>query len=345
MKKTLALVLALSMTLAMLSGCGGGNSNTTPPPADNASTSAAGSGEKTPAPSGETTIMTIGTADSSGTMYPVGAAVASVINDNVPGFKINVETSPGSPANCISIQDGEVQLATITADVAFKAFTGTDSFEGNECPDLRALCAVYASMSNWIALADSGLTMVSDLDGKVVVVGPEASATEISALVGLAAAGAEPSEKINLGLGDGAEEVGDGMRAASHGFAGIPIGGQLSVAQTKDCVFLAYSDAELDTIIAANPSYYKTAIPAGTYPGQDEPVPTFGVKCLIVVNADMDDATAYAFAEAISTNVSDLVAGHASMAAMEDPDFICNNIPIELHPGAAQYYEEAGMLK
>ena len=101
----------------------------------------------------------------------------------------------------------------------------------------------------------------------------------------------------------------------------------------------------LDKVITANPSYYKTVIPAGTYPGQDEDVPTFGVKCLIVVNANMDDETAYSFAEALSTHVSDLVASHASMTSMEDPSFICNDIPIELHPGAAKYYEEAGMLK
>ena len=328
MKKMLATLLAATMALSMLAGCGGGDTG-------------AASGAAT----GKTQILTIGTADSTGTMYPVGAGVASVINDNVPGFKVNVETSKGSPANCVNIQAGNVDLATITADVAYQAVNGTGSFEGNACPDLRALCAVYASMSNWIALKESGLTMVNELTGKNVAVGPEASATEIAALVGLEAAGANPSEKVNLGLGDGANEVGDTVRDAAHGFAGIPIGGQLSVAQTMDCVFLGYTDAELDKIVADNPSYYKTVIPAGTYPGQDADVPTFGVKALVCVNASMDEQTVYDFAKAIAENVSDLVAAHASMKSMEDPDFICNNIPVELHPGAAKYYQEAGMLK
>ena len=328
-KKLIALALSAAM-MASLAGCGSGGSSSAP------------SGGA--ATTGKTQILTIGTADSTGTMYPVGAGVASVINDNIPGFKVNVETSKGSPANCVNVQQGNVDLATITADVAYQAVNGEGSFEGQACSDLRAICAVYASMSNWIALKSSGMTLVSELDGKNVAVGPEASTTEIAGLVGLDAAGAVPSETVNLGLGDGAEEVGDGVRDASHGFAGIPIGGQLSVAQTKDCVFLAYTDEELDKIIADNPSYYKTAIPAGTDPGQDEDVPTFGVKCLIVVRADMDDETAYSFAEAISTHVSDLVASHASMKSMEDTSFICNDIPIELHPGAAKYYQDAGML-
>ena len=261
-----------------------------------------------PAASGKTQILTIGTADSTGTMYPVGAAVASVINDNVPGFKVNVETSKGSPANCVNIQSGEVQLATIAGDTAMQAVNGMGKFEGQACEDLRAICAVYTSLSNWIALKESGLTMVNELGGKNVAVGPEASTTEIAGLAGLAAAGLKPVVAVYSS-------------------------------------FLGYTDEELDNVIAENPSYYKTVIPAGTYPGQDEDVPTFGVKCLIVANANLPEEDAYAFAEALSTHVSDLVAGHASMSSMEDPSFICNDIPIELHPGAKKYYEEAGMLK
>ena len=338
MKRVFATLLASAMLLTCLAGCGGKTDG-------GAASGGAASGSAAPAPSGKTQILTIGTADSTGTMYPVGAGVASVINDNVPGFKVNVETSKGSPANCVNIQQGNVQLATIAGDTALQAVEGKGKFEGQACPDIRALCAVYASLSNWIALKDSGLTMVHDLAGKNVAVGPEASTTEIAGLAGLAACGVEPAEKVNLGLGDGANEVGDGVRDASHGFAGVPIGGQLSVAQTKDCVFLGYTDEELDKVIEGNPSYYKTVIPANTYPGQTEDVATFGVKCLVCVNASLDDETAYAFAEAIATHVDDLVAAHASMTSMKDPDFICNDLPIELHPGAASYYKDAGMLK
>lgn len=343
MKRSIAIVLSVMMVMSALVGCSSGASSAAP--AAPAASGTAPASSAAPAPAVRATIMTIGTADSTGTMYPVGAGVASVINDNVAGFKINVETSKGSPANCVNVQQGNVDLATIAGDTALQAVSGTGSFEGKACPDLRALCAVYASLSNWIALKSSGMTMVHDLGGKVVAVGPEASTTEIAGIVGLAAAGAEPKEKVNLGLGDGANEVGDGLRDAAHGFAGIPIGGQLSVAQTKDCVFLGYTDEELDKVIAANPSYYKAVIPANTYPGQTEDVPTFGVKCLIVVNASMDEDTAYKFTEAIATHVDDLVTAHASMGSMQDPDFICNDLPIDLHPGAAKYYTEKGMIK
>lgn len=335
-KKGLALLLAAAMAASSLAGCSSGKTTETGT-GDNGSSGNTGGGK--------TSIMTIGTGDSTGTLYPVGAAVASVLNDNVAGFKVNVETAKGSPANCMNVQGGTIDMGLSTGDVALQAIEGTGAFEGSPCEDVRALCAVFASMSGWMALKSSGLTMVNQLDGKNVAIGPEASATEIAALVAFEQLGITPGTTVNLGLGDAAEEVGDGLRDATTAFGGLPIGGHLSVAQTKECTFLGYTDEELDKIVASNPSYYKTKIPAGTYPGQDEDIPTFGVKCLIVVNASMDDETAYKFAEAIATHVDELASAHAAMTDMKDPDFLCNNIPIELHPGAAAYYKEAGMLK
>ena len=49
-------------------------------------------------------------------------------------------------------------------------------------------------------------------------------------------------------------------------------------------------------------------------------------------------------AEAIHTHPDDLVAGHASMTAMLDPAFMCNDLPIPLHPGAEAYYKSAGLI-
>lgn len=301
--------------------------------------------EGTKAPEGKTQILTIGTADSGGTMYPVGAGVASVCNAGIAGIKINVETSTGSYENAQNIQQGNIDLATIAGDTAYAAVNGTGKFEGNPQKDIVAIGAVYCSLSSWMALKDSGLTMVDEsLKGKTLVIGPAASATETSSLLALSISGVDGSNATlqNLGLSDGADAVGDGVADAVSGFAGIPISGQLTLSTTKNVTVLGMSDKVLDEVLKANPSYYKTVIPAGTYNGQTEDVPTFGVKCLICVNKSMDKDLAYKIAEALFTHVPDLVATHASMGAMQDPAFICTDLPIELHPGAAEYYATQG---
>lgn len=339
LKKCVAALLTTAIAAVSLVGCaspapaGGGGGGAAP---------AAGGGAAAPA---RELIWSIGTADTGGTMYPVGASIASVINTHVDGIRVNVETSRGSPENAVNVQGGIVELGLATGDVVFQAINGTGQFEGEVMEDLRVIAALFSSVSSWIAMSASGMTMVSELDGANVAIGPEASATEIAALIAFEALGIEPRVAINIGLGDGAEEVADGVRDAAHGFAGLPIGGQLSVAQTNDSVFLGFTDAELDSILAINPSYHKTIIPAGTYPGQDEDVPTFGVKALLIAHASMDDEIAYQIAEALTGNVESLVTGHAALREMEDPHFIANDIPVPLHPGAERFFRNAGMIR
>ena len=326
LKRFMAVLLTVVIVMGSLAGCAGGGATPT----------AGGGGEQ---------IWSIGTADTGGTLYPVGASIASVINEHVDGIRVNVETSRGSPENVVNVQGGVIELGLATGDVVYQAIGGIGPFEGEALEDLRVIAALFSSVSGWIAMRGSGMTMVNELHGANVAIGPEASATEIAALVAFEALGITPSVAVNIGLGDGAEEVADGVRDAAHGFAGLPVGGQLSVAQVHDAVFLGFTDEELDRIIALNPSYHKTVIPAGTYPGQDEDVPTFGVKALLVVHASLDDDLAYQIAEALTNNVDSLVRGHAALREMEDIYFIANDIPVPLHPGAERFFQNAGMLR
>jgi len=57
----------------------------------------------------------------------------------------------------------------------------------------------------------------------------------------------------------------------------------------------------------------------------------------------MSDEMAGKIAEALFTHVDDLVATHVSMASMKDSKFICQQLPIELHPGAAAFYKTKGL--
>lgn len=277
MKKKLVSVISFCLMLS-LAGCGGGGG-----------TKGASSSP------GKTKIMTIGTADSGGTMYPVGAGVAKVCNANIKGIKINVATSTGSYENARNIQEGNIDLATIAGDTAYDAIKGLGKFKGKPLPNVRAIGAVYSSLSSWMALSSSGLTMVDgSLKGKTIVVGPAASATETSSLLvlGLNGVNASTAKIQNLGLSDGADAVGDGLATVVSGFAGIPISGQLTLSTTKSVTVLGMSDDTLKKVLENNPSYYKTVIPKGTYKGQTKDAPTFGVKALICVNKDMSDEMA-----------------------------------------------------
>lgn len=336
MKKVLSLILALVMALSLVA-CGGGGSSETPSSGDSGSQSS----------SRGNVIMTFGTADTGGSMYPAGAAVSQVWTNNVDGVKCNTQTSTGSFQNCQDVASGEVDVAVATADVVLNAYNGTGKFADIGALDnLRVIGAVYTSVLSGVALKESGLTYIHELLGKRVAVGPAASATENASLAAFGVMGIDANNTSleNLGLGDGADSVGDGILDAAFGFAGLPIGGQLNLAATKEIQVLDMTQEEIDDILAHNAAYIQTKIPAGTYTNQDYDTNTFGVKCLIIVPADMDASLVYDLCKAMNENTEDMAAGNALLKDMTDPSFLCTQMPIPLHEGAEQYYGELGLI-
>lgn len=335
MKKVLSLILALAMVFALVA-CG----------------------EKQPASDGDASsdgdksargnvIMTFGTADTGGSMYPAGAAVSQVWTNNVEGVKCNTQTSTGSFQNCQDVSTGEVDVAVATSDVVLNAYNGTGKFADiGKLDNLRVIGAVYTSVLSGVALKSSGLTYIHDLLGKRVAVGPAASATENATLAAFGVMGIDSSNTSleNLGLGDGADSVGDGILDAAFGFAGLPIGGQLNLAATKEIQVLDMTQEEIDKVLAGNAAYIQTTIPAGTYTGQDNDANTFGVKCLIIVTADMDADLVYDLCKAMNEHTEELAAGNALLKDMTDPSFLCTQMPIPLHDGAQKYYSEQGLI-
>lgn len=336
MKKVLSLILALAMVFALVA-CGEKQ-----PATDG---DASSDGDKQPARGN--VIMTFGTADTGGSMYPAGAAVSQVWTNNVEGVKCNTQTSTGSFQNCQDVSTGEVDVAVATSDVVLNAYNGTGKFADiGKLDNLRVIGAVYTSVLSGVALKSSGLTYIHDLLGKRVAVGPAASATENATLAAFDAMGIDSSNTSleNLGLGDGADSVGDGILDAAFGFAGLPIGGQLNLAATKEIQVLDMTQEEIDKVLAGNAAYIQTKIPAGTYTGQDNDANTFGVKCLIIVTADMDADLVYDLCKAMNEHTEELAAGNALLKDMTDPSFLCTQMPIPLHDGAQKYYSEQGLI-
>ena len=134
-------------------------------------------------------VLTIGTADSGGTMYPVGSALASVLSGHDEQLKVNLSASNGSYTNVENIKNGQFDMGLVSGDVAFSAYQGTDEFSGHPVESLRAIGAVYSSLSTWMAPESEHISYVHELAGHHIAVGPEGSTTELSARTALKAAG------------------------------------------------------------------------------------------------------------------------------------------------------------
>jgi TRAP transporter TAXI family solute receptor len=88
-------------------------------------------------------------------------------------------------------------------------------------------------------------------------------------------------------------------------------------------------------------------IPANTFKGQTTAVKTVKAVSNILVSADVPDGVAYTVTKTIIENADKLPKIHAALADFDPKKAaepaLNGNCP--LHPGAAKYYKEAGLLK
>ncbi len=334
MKKMVSLLLALMMVLS-LTACGSSAKNET-------------TGTEGYTYTGSR--MTIGGADSSGPMYAAAAMIATTLTNNINGLNVDVTTSSGSNENASNVSSGEIEIAMCSADAGLDAFTGKGKFESGALTNLCVIAAVYPALSHFITLKSSGIEYLHDLNNvknPVVGIGPAASTCESSATLAMEVMGITKANASlnNVTLADGADGVVDGTMTASAVFAGIPAGVFLNACAAKDCAFPKYTDEELDIICQRNEAYFKAVIPANTYPGQTEDLPTFGVKTLVICSDKMDDELAYQIAKTLYERAEEMAAGNAIFEFMLDKTFLANDIPLPLQPGAEKFYKEIGILE
>jgi TRAP transporter TAXI family solute receptor len=91
----------------------------------------------------------------------------------------------------------------------------------------------------------------------------------------------------------------------------------------------------------------EAVIPPNTFKGQTEPVKTVKAVSNILVSADMPENVAYTITKTIIENAAGLPRIHAALGdfdpkAAAEPSYN-GNCP--MHPGAAKYYKEAGLMK
>jgi hypothetical protein len=125
--------------------------------------------------------------------------------------------------------------------------------------------------------------------------------------------------------------------------AGYPIAKVSTLYPHEGVRLLEIAPRAASYIRAQAPFYKPIVIPAGTYPGQANPVKTIGSENLLVCRDDLDDELVYRITKGLFDALPRLTEAHAAMRYV-DPDFAAAT-PIPLHPGAAQYYRERQLLQ
>ena len=290
--------------------------------------------------------LTIATGGVAGVYYPVGGGYAQIIDQFVPGYTASVEATGASVDNVAFISRGESDIALALADTVLAAYAGTGRFGpgGNlpRLPNLRVITVAYTNAVHVLTLEGSGIESLQDLRGKRVSVGSPGSGTEVSARTMLEAVGItyDDFQVERLGVGETADALRDGAIDAGFWSGGVPTGGVLSLAETRQIRLVPISDEEFAQINAADPTLIRYVFPAGAYRGTPETA-SVGTPNLIIVSSEMDEELAYQFTKQLFANIGVIQAIHPS--AFETVAEAALASPVPLHLGAIRALEELGL--
>ncbi|MFW6267387.1 MAG: TAXI family TRAP transporter solute-binding subunit [Halanaerobium sp.] len=291
--------------------------------------------------SAQSTYLSLATGGTSGTYYPIGGAIAKVLNENVEGMNASAQSTGASVTNARLIYNQEVELAILQNDIASYAVEGENQFSDNQVENMSGIASLYPEVIQIIVRSDADIESVEDLKGKSVAVGApgsgaEANASQILEFFGLTY---DDIDEDYLSFGEAASRLKDRQIDAAFLTAGIPTAAVMDVAATQEVSLINFSDEDLEALNEEYPYLTGVTVPSGTYNGLDDDVQTVALQAILVAESSLSEEVVYNITKAIFENQDTLIAAHdrAKDITLEDAQ---SGMTVDLHPGAQKYYDE-----
>ncbi|KIL45811.1 C4-dicarboxylate ABC transporter substrate-binding protein [Jeotgalibacillus soli] len=296
----------------------------------------------------EKQFVSVATASTGGTYYPIGVGMANIWSTYLKEEKIQAsgQSSAGSIENIELLREGEAHLAILQGLISTQAYDGNGSFEGKRYEDLRTISMLWPNVEHFVLMNNKIETgTIEDINGMRFSVGPQASGTEQSTVVmmeGLEMTKADISPEY-LGYSDTVSAMRDGRLDGGSLPAGIPISAIIDMyASNVQATVLEVTDEQLEAINTVSNSWYRYTIPGGTYPRVENDIQTIAQPNLLSTTSKMDEETIYLLTKSLYENLDEMYEVHSSAKEMT-LETALDGVTVPLHAGAYKYFKEAGL--
>lgn len=295
--------------------------------------------------------LTMASGTNGGVFYMLAAAYSQLVPSISQDLGINVEASAGTNENLKLVSSYEADVSFANPGDALSAFQGLREFSGNPADNLRAVMSGNMNYFHVITLKGSGITTLADIRGKKVSVGPTGAPYIMPEIIE-AATGMVVNKDFNgqwMSHDQAAEALVNGDIDCITATNAIPSSAYSSLtAANSNVVFISLTEEEIRNVVTKHPqSYLSVAIEPGAYSCITETTPTVGLRVHMFTNDKVSEDVIYALTKTILEN-SDKAGTIYAPAAFYSVDIqkeLIDNYPLPIHPGAARYYREIGILK
>jgi len=291
-----------------------------------------------------TEYLGLATGGTTGTYYALGGEIAALWMANIPDLDVTAQSTGGSKANIILINDGEAELATVQNDVMYYAYQGDkDFFDGQVIDSFTAIGALYPELVQIVVAADSGIKTVAELKGRNVSVGAVGSGVYFNAVQVLENAGLtlDDISAHYYSFDESATAFQNQQIDAFFVTSGLPNTSIIEVANKRDVNLLGLDEASLKALMEKYSFYVPVVVPAGTYNGMAEDVTVPAVSAVLICKKDLSEDLVYQLTKVLFEKKGDLTHAKKELISAESA---VKGVPVPFHPGAERYFTELGLI-
>lgn len=291
------------------------------------------------------TEVVLGTATKGGGFQLFGQALAEVINVTDPGLRVEDQATKGSRQNLSFLEQGKIDIGLVEGNAARQALEGI----GRAAVDLKVLMVMYPNPGMFVVRADSPYRSIHDLKGRPIAFGTRASGLRILVRDVLDGIGLMPDrdfEQVILDKAADGPRLVLGKQVEALWGAGMGWPGFVKVANgPAGARFIAPTEEQIKQVLASHPHLKIMSVPAGTYKGQDRAIESVGLWSLVLVRPGLSDDIVYRLARAIHSGEGEM-ADRLLQGGYTTVQNTVVQVPVErLHPGAARYFRESGLME
>lgn len=308
--------------------------------------------------------IVIGTIGLTGDTYQMAIAWSNLMLKKGGDLKLTPVEGGGTNKMMRSIAAGRMDIGFIGAPHYRDAIDKTGGFK--EEPDdmvakyktMQTLFAIQTGGAQYVTRVDSNIKTINDFKGKKVAIGAPGGnmgrvSTVLFKLYGLDAEKGDVKAQY-LEYGAALEALGNNQLDAVAVWGGVPQAGVYNASRANKLRFVSPDAAKLSEFQKAltNGAFYvfrevsPTEIKAayGEAIAADAPMRLWTFPMMVIVNKEMPSNTAYTLVREFWEQIAD-VKDSSNTLSLLDPKVALENISAEVHPGAAKYFQEKGLLK
>ena len=285
---------------------------------------------------------------SGGSWYPLGAKIMQVMQDKIKGTATS-NTSGGGISNVMSVDGGDAEFGFTYAHTVANGFNGKGKFKKPH-KNVRYFATLYPAAFQVAVRKDSKIKGFEDMINANISPGkPKWTGTAFCESILKDYGFNFDTIKKNGGVvhmvsyKESVALMKDGQADVFMAATSVPQASFIELENSPGIRFIGLPKHRLDRIVKNNPGYIKAVIPSSAYKSNPFNIPTLGIVTSAIVNKDLPDDLVYNMTKVFWDNHAEFVKVKSIWKKVILKDAV-NGAAIPIHPGAAKYYKEQGIM-